>query len=104
VDVGEFQNFLRALGAKRSEIRVLLALIRAGRPLKFTEILASTGLSERTVRLALASLRAQGYVRTVGRGRATRYMSEKPGVIAEMLRKGMEEKISAIFTHLQSHS
>jgi len=104
VDIGEFQNFLRALGAKRSEIRVLLALIRAGRPLKFSEILENTGLSERTVRLALASLRGRNYVRTVGRGRATRYVSEKPSVIAEMLRRGMEEKISSLFTHLQSRS
>ncbi len=104
MDVSEFQNFLRALGAKRSEIRVLIALVRAGKPLRFSEIVSSTGLSERTVRMALASLRDRGYVHTVGRGRATRYVSEKPSVIADMLKKGLEERVSAILTHLQYRS
>ena len=104
MDVNEFQNFLRALGARRSEIRVLLALVRAGRPLKFREIVERTGLSDRTVRLALRSLRESGYVLSTGKGRATRYVSEKPSVIAEMLKKGMEKKITAVLTHLQYRS
>jgi predicted DNA-binding transcriptional regulator len=104
MDLADFQDMLRALGAKHSEIRVLLALMRVARPLRFAEILELTGLSDRTVRLALRSLRDMGYVHVVGRGRSTRYVSETPGKIAEMLKKRMEERISAILTHLQFHS
>ena len=102
MDLTDIQQGLKVLGAKRSEILVLIAIVRAGRPLRFSEILETTGLSDRTVRMALRSLRDSGYIRVEGRGRATRYVTEKPGVVAELIRKRVEEKISTILTHLLS--
>jgi predicted DNA-binding transcriptional regulator len=104
MDIEEFRALLRAVGAKKSEVAVFLVILRAHRPISFSEIRDSLSFSEKTIRTALKSLIRRGFVMVTGRGRATRYSVPNPSAVLERLRKKVEERVETILTRLQFHS
>jgi hypothetical protein len=86
-----------ALSAKRgSEVHVLLppspgeasqilALLGGGEPWSTSALAAATGSSQRTVQRALSALEADGRVRTLGQGRARRWLAPPPAGFATTL-------------------
>lgn len=89
------------MGLKKSEILVYWALHRAGRPLRASEIVEMTKLSEKTVRIALRDLADRGYVRRIGRGRGVRYEAVSMRTVMEKLKKAIEERVSELLSRLQ---
>jgi len=101
--VDDVRALMRALGAKKSEISVYLALYRRG-PATVRDLVERTGLSERTVRVALRSLLNGGYVSVEKSGRSNVYSAVSPSVISQKFRKKVEEYFSSMFTRLRSRS
>lgn len=97
----EVHAMLRSLGLKKSEVLVYWTLYRADRPLRTSEIVERTRLSEKTVRIALRNLVDRGYVRRVGRGKGVRYEAVSIRTVMERLKKAIEERVSELFSRLQ---
>ncbi len=102
--VEEVRGLMKSLGARRSEIAVYLALLRLRGDQPVSAIVSASGLSEKTVRSALAALLGRGLVVRTGRGRGTRYRAKGVRTLMHLVKKKVEEGVREIFTHLQYRS
>ncbi|HID09129.1 TPA: GntR family transcriptional regulator [Candidatus Micrarchaeota archaeon] len=100
----EIKALLKSLGARKSEIQVYVLLRLHRDPLPVSEIVRSSGLSEKTVRSALESLMNRGLVVRVGRGRGTKYRAMGTRKLMSLVKKRIEEGVRELFTRLQFRS
>jgi len=94
-----FEALLRALGVKKTELRIYRLLLESSKPMRVTEIVRELGISERSVREHVLSLYRRGMLRRelVQQGwLGYTYTAVSPGELLENLKRNLLERIAEL--------
>lgn len=95
----KFENLLRSLGVKRTEIRIYRLLLEREVPMRITEIQKELGISERSVREHVLNLYRRGFLkrRMIQKGwLGYVYTAISPAELLERLKENIVKRINEI--------
>ncbi len=94
----DVRAILKSLGARKSEIKVYMDLVGKGEA-GVREIIERTGLSEKTVRVALKGLERKGLVRRERRGKKVVYRAVSLRTLFTKFKESLQKRLSELFRH-----
>jgi|Deesub1362B_J571_1020462.scaffolds.fasta_scaffold00190_40 predicted DNA-binding transcriptional regulator len=95
----KFENLLRSLGVKRTEIKIYRLLLEREVPMRITEIQKELGISERSVREHVLNLYRRGFLKRqlIQKGwLGYVYTAISPTELLERLKENIVKRISEI--------